>query len=559
MLDKYINFASKQPKNIQIKNLESLYNNKNFFELIKYSEVFLNKFPESKFIYNLIGVAYFNLGKYSSAIENYNISISLNPKNSEAYNNKGLCLKKMRDFEGALENFKLALKINPHFSDVYNNIGNLYYELKSFKDAEKIWSDGLKVSPTDIVLLRNLGTLLFEKKGEISLSKKKFEKILALSPNKPFALNYLGMIYKSEGKIDEAEDYFKKAIEADSNYSESYYNLSYLKKFNKQNNFLRKLEKLYSSKQVFEEDKVYICFSLAKAFDDLGKYSLSYKYLSEGNLLRKKLIGYNINKDKKLFSKIYKNFKQLQNDNLKLPDYNNLNNKVPIFILGMPRSGTTLVEQIISTHSKVFGAGELNILSNSIYKLDILNNKVSEDLLLKLRNNYLAHINEFNTSRKMVVDKLPANYLWIGLIFTIFPNAKVIHVKRNAVATCWSNYTKYYSNPGIGFVYSLGDLGKYYKMYLEMINYWDNHFPGKIHSLNYETLTEEPINEIRNLISYLDLKWEDECLKFYKNPRIVKTASSLQVRQKIYKGSSRKWLNYSQFLNKLEKELGTYF
>ena len=559
MLDKYINFASKQPKNIQIKNLESLYNNKNFFELIKYSEVFLNKFPESKFIYNLIGVAYFNLGKYSSAIENYNISISLNPKNSEAYNNKGLCLKKMRDFEGALENFKLALKINPHFSDVYNNIGNLYYELKSFKDAEKIWSDGLKVSPTDIVLLRNLGTLLFEKKGEISLSKKNFEKILALSPNKPFALNYLGMIYKSEGKFDEAEDYFKKAIEADSNYSESYYNLSYLKKFNKQNNFLRKLEKLYSSKQVFEEDKVYICFSLAKAFDDLGKYSLSYKYLSEGNLLRKKLIGYNINKDKKLFSKIYKNFKQLQNDNLKLPDYNNLNNKVPIFILGMPRSGTTLVEQIISTHSKVFGAGELNILSNSIYKLDILNNKVSEDLLLKLRNNYLAHINEFNTSRKMVVDKLPANYLWIGLIFTIFPNAKVIHVKRNAVATCWSNYTKYYSNPGIGFVYSLGDLGKYYKMYLEMINYWDNHFPGKIHSLNYETLTEEPINEIRNLISYLDLKWEDECLKFYKNPRIVKTASSLQVRQKIYKGSSRKWLNYSQFLNKLEKELGTYF
>ena len=557
MLDKYINFASKQPKNIQIKNLESLYNNKNFFELIKYSEVFLKKFPESKFIYNLIGVAYFNLGKYSSAIENYNISISLNPKNSEAYNNKGLCLKKMGDFEGALENFKLAIKINPHFSDVYNNIGNLYYELKSFKDAEKIWSDGLKVSPTDIVLLRNLGTLLFEKKGEISLSKKKFEKILALSPNKPFALNYLGMIYKSEGKIDEAEDYFKKAIEADSNYSESYYNLSYLKKFNKENNFLRKLEKLYSSKQVFEEDKVYLCFSLAKAFDDLGKYSLSYKYLSEGNLLRKKLIGYNINKDKKLFSKIYKNFKQLQNDNLKLPDYNNLNNKVPIFILGMPRSGTTLVEQIISTHSKVFGAGELNILSNSIYKLDILNNKVSEDLLLKLRNNYLAHINEFNTSRKMVVDKLPANYLWIGLIFTIFPNAKVIHVKRNAVATCWSNYTKYYSNPGIGFVYSLGDLGKYYKMYLEMINYWDNHFPGKIHSLNYETLTEEPINEIRNLISYLDLKWEDECLKFYKNPRIVKTASSLQVRQKIYKGSSRKWLNYSQFLSKLEKELGT--
>ena len=557
MLDKYINFASKQPKNIQIKNLESLYKNKNFFELIKYSEVFLKKFPESKFIYNLIGVAYFNLGKYSSAIENYNISISLNPKNSEAYNNKGLCLKKMGDFEGALENFKLALKINPHFSDIYNNIGNLYYELKSFKDAEKIWSDGLKVSPTDIVLLRNLGTLLFEKKGEISLSKKNFEKILALSPNKPFALNYLGMIYKSEGKFDEAEDYFKKAIEADSNYSESYYNLSYLKKFNKQNNFLRKLEKLYSSKQVFEEDKVYICFSLAKAFDDLGKYSLSYKYLSEGNLLRKKLIGYNINKDKKLFSKIYKNFKQLQNDNLKLPDYNNLNNKVPIFILGMPRSGTTLVEQIISTHSKVFGAGELNILSNSIYKLDILNNKVSEDLLLKLRNNYLAHINEFNTSRKMVVDKLPANYLWIGLIFTIFPNAKVIHVKRNAVATCWSNYTKYYSNPGIGFVYSLGDLGKYYKMYLEMINYWDNHFPGKIHSLNYETLTEEPINEIRNLISYLDLKWEDECLKFYKNPRIVKTASSLQVRQKIYKGSSRKWLNYSQFLSKLEKELGT--
>ena len=556
MSDKYIHFASNQPKGIQVKNLESLYNNKNFIELIKYSEVFLKKFPESKFIYNLIGVSYFNLGKYSNAIENYNKSISINPKNSEAYNNKGLCLKKMGDFEGALKNYKLALKINPNFLDVYNNIGNLYYELKSFKDSEKIWYDGLKVSPNDIVLLRNLGALLFEKKGENSLAKKKFEKILALSPEKPFALNYLGMIYKSEGKFDKAERYFKNAIEVDPYYSEAYYNLSYLKKFNKQNYFLRKLEKLYSSKQVSEEDKVYICFSLAKAFDDLEKYPLSYKYLSEGNFLRKKLIGYNINKDKKLFSKIYKNFKQFQNDNFKLPDYNNLNNKVPIFILGMPRSGTTLVEQIISTHSKVFGAGELNILSNSIYKLDILNKKVSKDSLLKLRKLYLAHINEFNTSKKMVVDKLPANYLWIGLIFTIFPNAKVIHVKRNAVATCWSNFTKYFSNPGIGFVYSLSDLLKYYKMYLEMMDYWDGCFPRKIYNLNYETLTEDPINEIKNLISYLDLEWEDECLKFYNNPRIVKTASSLQVRQKIYRGSSKKWLNYSQFLNKLEKELG---
>mgnify|MGYP001215496093 FL=1 len=556
MLDKYVHFASIQPKNIQVKNLESLYNDKNFFELIKYSEVFLKKFPESKFIYNLIGVSYFNLGKYSNAVANYNTYISLNPKNSEAYNNKGLCLKKMGDFEGALENYKLALNINPNFLDVYNNIGNLYYELKSFKDAEKIWSDGLKVSPNNIVLLRNLGTLLFEKKGENSLAKKKFEKILALSPDKSFALNYLGMIYKSEGKFDEAERYFKNAIEVDPYYSEAYYNLSYLKKINKQNNFLRKLEKLYSSKQISEEDRVYICFSLAKAFDDLEKYSLSYKYLSEGNFLRKKLIGYNINKDKKLFSKIYKNFKQFKNDNFKLPNYNNLKNKVPIFILGMPRSGTTLVEQIISTHSKVFGAGELNILSNSIYKLDILNKKVSKDLLLKLRKLYLAHINEFNTSKELVVDKLPANYLWIGLIFTIFPNAKVIHVKRNAVATCWSNFTKYFSNPGIGFVYSLSDLLKYYKMYLEMMDYWDDCFPGKIYNLNYETLTEDPINEIKNLISYLDLKWEDECLKFYNNPRIVKTASSLQVRQKIYRGSSRKWLNYSQFLNKLEKELG---
>ena len=556
MLDKYVHFASIQPKNIQVKNLESLYNNKNFFELIKYSEVFLKKFPESKFIYNLIGVSYFNLGKYSNAVANYNTSISLNPKNSEAYNNKGLCLKKMGDFEGALENYKLALNINPNFLDVYNNIGNLYYELKSFKDAEKIWSDGLKVSSNNIVLLRNLGTLLFEKKGENSLAKKNFEKILALSPDKSFALNYLGMIYKSEGKFDEAERYFKNAIEVDPYYSEAYYNLSYLKKINKQNNFLRKLEKLYSSKQISEEDRVYICFSLAKAFDDLEKYSLSYKYLSEGNFLRKKLIGYNINKDKKLFSKIYKNFKQFKNDNFKLPNYNNLKNKVPIFILGMPRSGTTLVEQIISTHSKVFGAGELNILSNSIYKLDILNKKVSKDLLLKLRKLYLAHINEFNTSKELVVDKLPANYLWIGLIFTIFPNAKVIHVKRNAVATCWSNFTKYFSNPGIGFVYSLSDLLKYYKMYLEMMDYWDDCFPGKIYSLNYETLTEDPINEIKNLISYLDLKWEEECLKFYNNPRIVKTASSLQVRQKIYRGSSRKWLNYSQFLNKLERELG---
>ena len=221
----------------------------------------------------------------------------------------------------------------------------------------------------------------------------------------------------------------------------------------------------------------------------------------------------------------------------------------------MPRSGTSLVEQIISSHHLVHGAGELNNFKNIVTPfLNNYINKVSktitEDNLLEVRNGYIQSLSDLKTSKKIITDKMPVNFRLIGLILAAFPEAKIIHTLRDPVATCWSNYKHYFANEN-GFTFNQQDLAKFFKLYTEMMDFWHKLFPGQIYDLTYEKLTKNQKEETKALLNYCDLDWDEDCLNFHKNERAVHTASASQVRQKMYQGSSEAWKKYEAYLKPL--------
>ena len=292
---------------------------------------------------------------------------------------------------------------------------------------------------------------------------------------------------------------------------------------------------------------------MAKAFEDLQDFKQAYIHYNEGNDLRKKLLNYHISQDLELFKKIISNHKHISENSIEGFDLEN--SKTPIFIVGMPRSGTTLTEQIISSHSKVTGAGELNFVGQFGRNLAVGLSEISNTALLDFRELYLREIQNIAKGNLMVTDKMPQNFRYIGLIATAFPEAKIIHVKRNPSAVCWANYKQYFVSKDIGYCYSLEDVISYHKLYENLMDFWKSSFNKKIYNLDYELLVDNQESETRNLISYLGLEWDEKCLSPQDNKRNIETASSIQVRQKVYRGSSQKWKKYEQFLNGAFDEL----
>ena len=275
--------------------------------------------------------------------------------------------------------------------------------------------------------------------------------------------------------------------------------------------------------------------------------------------LKKKISNYDVKNDLDLIENIKKTFIK---QSLSLKDTNNNDNI--IFILGMPRSGTSLVEQIISSHSNVFGCGELPILSKIIKENFIENNKISEvylndiinddEKINKLRSYYFEFVKHFNLREKFITDKAPLNFRWIGFIKHLFPNSKIIHCTRNSKDNCLSMYKNLFEG-GLNFTYDQEDLVNFYKKYLDLMTYWKSKYNDSIFEINYEKLTNKKEEEIEKIINFCGLEMEESCLSFHKNKSPIKTMSTAQARQPIYKTSVKSFDKYKKYLSYLENNL----
>ena len=512
----------------------------------------IQDFPNIPLLHNISGACNSALGEIDSAIISFNKAIELKPDYDEAYFNLGVAFHQTGQLGEALNSYERAISIKHAYPTAHNNLGLIALSQGQLDNALKSFEWAVAYGPEYAEAHNSLGAALQELK-QFEKAKVSFKKAVALNPQYAQGLHNLAILCEIINLPDEASEYYEKALAVEPNYAEAYRNQSRTKKYKKNDPQIAQMQSIYSNDNLSISDKVHINFALAKVNEDLGNQKDFFKHLDEGSRLRKKQLNYNINETEefhssliRLFSEDQPKIKQLSLDPLDIR---------PIFIVGMPRSGTSLVEQIISSHHSVHGAGELNNFKNVVTPalknyIGNLTNTINEDDLLSIRKNYIKSLMDLNVSEKIITDKMPVNFRMIGLILTAIPEAKIIHLTRNPKATCWSNYKHYFANEN-GFTFDQEDLARFFILYQELMGFWHKSFPNKIHDISYERLTTHQEDETQKLLKYCELDWDNNCLNFHKNTRAVHTASASQVRQKMYQGSSDAWKKYEKFLQPL--------
>ncbi len=491
-------------------------------------------------------------GNYDIVIDKC-MKLLSNYKNSfKIFSILGYTFYTYQDYQKAIFYYEKSKKINNTIGSIYYNIAVSHYKIDDYSNALKNWKSCVNLNFYLDKSLYNIAQS-YSKLGDLESSIHFYKKHLLANPKSYKGFNNLANQYQIKGDFEKSIYYYNKSIELNDALTPGHRNLSIVKKYTQNDQHFKKLIQLYNQKNLSADDQINLCFALGKAYEDIKDYFTSFKYYDKGNSLIKKNMNYDISIDENLFKII-----KLHNSHIKKTSgefKNEGNHLTPIFIVGMPRSGTTLVEQIISNHSKVKGFGELTFLLDGITKHSILEKDIidpKKNNLNQLNKFYLNKINIFEDEITHFTDKLPLNFRWIGIILNCFPNAKIINVKRNEIATCWSIYKHYFINKnGNKFSYDLNDIGNYYNLYKNLIEFWNSNYPNKIYMLQYENLINNNDEEIKNMLNFCELDWENSCKEFYKNKRVIHTASSTQVRKKIYNGSSDKWRNYKPFLKDL--------
>ncbi len=383
--------------------------------------------------------------------------------------------------------------------------------------------------------------------GRLDEAEASYRQAIVLNPAFAEAHANLGNTLTELGRLDEAEASYRQAITLKPDFAEAHRNLAITKKFSSKDEQLRQMQALYRDPAISEKDRCHICFALAKASEDLEDTANAFQFYAEGNALRKKQLSYEKAQDKQLFERLKASYPRIAGHTFEPTIV--ASEPAPIFIVGMPRSGTTLVEQIVSSHPLVTGAGELPFVSQLGGLAAVGQSLADREALVTFRQQYLNALQKRSEGKVIVTDKMPHNFRFLGLIATALPEAKIIHVKRDPAAVCWANYTQYFANDSLGYCYNFDDIRHYHELYQDLMEHWHQALPNRIYDLDYEALTAHQEEETRKLIGHLGLEWNDACLSPQDNTRSVATASSAQVRQKVYQGSSEKWKRYRPYLN----------
>jgi Flp pilus assembly protein TadD len=538
----------------QITLVTTLYNNGQIQEAIDKIKALDKDFPNVPLLFNILGVCYKSLGQLQEASQAFLNAIKIKSDYTEAHFNLGLIYQQLNKLDSAVKAYKSVISLTPNYPSAHNNLGIIYLEKSQLDNAVEHFEWALAYKYDFAEAYNNLGVTL-QKQGKLDLSFNNFKQAIAIKQEYAQAHSNLGNLFQIIGEVDSAVKSFESAIAHNPEYAEAHRNLSILKKYSENDVHITQMKSLLSNITLSNLNRMHLSFALAKVYEDLGKENQLFEFLNEGNRLRKEQLNFSFDKFEKHCSVIKNQFSTT------LPIIEKPSTIRPIFIIGMPRSGTSLVEQIISNHHQVYGGGELEDFSNiinSILQDEPTSGKANLSLktISSSRQKYLDVLSRFNTSIKIITDKLPLNFRYIGFILSAFPEAKIIHVKRDSMATCWSIYKHYFSSKGTGWAYSQEDIAKYYGLYLELMEFWHEKYPNQIYDLGYEELTTNQEEETQKLLEYCELEWDQDCLNFHTNERAVHTASLMQVRKKMYQGSSEVWKQYSAHLEPLIKGLG---
>ena len=530
--------------NINKNNIIKLFNEKKFNKISKISKIILEKFRNDTDLLYLIIISEINCNNLIKA-ENLTNDLLNIKKSKEIHYLLGNILKLQNKNKEAILAYKNSIDLDETFSEAYNNLANVQKKINQVDEAYNNYEKAIKYNKKNLQAYFNLANL-FRSEKKFDMAIVNFKNVINIDQNFAQAYSNIGQIYASLGNILEAEKYIQLAIDKDEQHVESYKNYFLLKKIKEDDKNYLKLKEIIVDDKIKGIEKQNMLHCLSKASFDIGKTQEGFTYLEKANQLKLREIKFSHKKFEKSYKRLIDIFSNIQTSKKIFFDKYN---SYPIFILGMPRSGTSLLEQIISNHSMVYGGGELSLFTNTMNKFDNELDFHFLDALKKIRQDYLFNLNKLSV-KKYITDKLPGNFKFIGIILESIPEAKIIHIERNPMAVCWSNYkSNFLNNNGMEYTLRQKDTAEFFISYNNIMKFWNGKFPEKIINIKYENLVDNFELEVKNLFKNLNLKWEDQVLKFYDNARSVETASFLQVRKNIYKNSSEEWKKYQNYLS----------
>ena len=510
--------------------------------------------------YYLKGTALRLLGKPDESLEYFKKSAELAPDVPEVLNSYGVALASVEKFEESIKYYKEAIKLDHNFADSYSNLATALQMTKNYTEALEIYHKALELNPNNYLTFSNLASL-YQSLGEDEKTFSFFKKSLELNPNDSEIYNNMGIAHGEFGRIEKAVEFYKKALEINPKNSKIFRHLATTGKLDLDEPIVNKMKNTYQNEGVSEEDKVEIGFGLGFILDKNKRFEEAFKYIKDSNLILSLKQNYDVDDAiNTVFNMrdIYSKKEIVFTDHAF--DYS------PIFILGMPRSGTTMIERIISNHEDVDQMGELTTLSDiathvrrSETSWPSIINLLDEDDYVQLGNDYLKSVLRISPNvKKKFTDKMPYNFLLVGLIRSIFPKSKIIHIQRDSRDNCLSIFMlKLFGTHN--YAHTLKDLAKYYNMQFEIMNFWDNQYKDNIQEtilrVQYEDLVRDPVNKTKEIFKYCELDYQNGNERFDLNENNVRTASNHQVREKINSSSINRWKNYESELKDLIREL----
>jgi tetratricopeptide (TPR) repeat protein len=554
--------ASKAPSQQVINSLMALHTKGRYPEATALAKTMTERYPMNKFGWITLGAVLMEMGRNTEALAVMQKAAGLLPGTAEVHCNLGTAFTIQNRLDEAEASYRRALEINPNFVNALSNLGYILVKLGRFEEAEAICQRALEINPSSNDSHVNLGVALY-KQNRIDEAEASYLRALKIKPDVANTHSNLGNILAQQGRLEEAEASYQRALKIKPDFVEVRFSLAQIKKGAADDESMAALiaiEKAANDAIPLSNEKAMLLnFALGKCYDDICDYEKAFPHFLEGCKLKRVTFDYDPDQTTRYFASIMRVFNQTTMERLHGAGDSSYR---PIFVLGMPRSGTTLIEQIISSHPEVHGAGELPDLM-AIAQCEIMGATFPDNLLLADQTRlsvwgaeYVTRLQRHAPNARHITDKMPINFAAIGLIHLMLPNARIIHINRNPIDTCLSCLFTLFKH-GHEYTYDLMELGRYYVDYAHLMEHWRKLLPsGAFLNVQYEDIVVNQEVQSRRIMEYCGLEWNDAYLDFHKNKRPIHTASMAQVRQPMYKTSVERWRSYEKFLGSLVDVLG---